>query len=382
MSCHINTTDAKTLIAIDQHARSSVLYALNKQTGEVRKKRFTDCPSPENFTTWLDSWAQEPYYFAYESGPCGFYLARYLIKLGHMCDVIAVSSIPRSVKDKVTKDDFVDASCLLNAIKTNSSALSKVYIPSTEAEDARDLARQYQTISEDLRREKQRSNSFLLRHGDVYNEKTKTGRQKKLWGTDHKRWLEALKFKTPKEQEIFSTYYQKILNLEMELNDCKDTIKTFAQNSKFKTYIEALCAIKGVGLITAFTFCATVDDFDRFKSGKALASYLGLVPRRHNSGEKNSSGRITKCGDKTLRRCLIEAFGAVSRFSPYTTDAILQTLPSAVRAEIENANNRIIRRRNALKENGKNHNVIKVALAKEAACQMLFVAKAVDLSNS
>ena len=382
MSCNLNTGNAKTLVAIDQHARTSTLCALDTQSGEIKKKRFSNCPTCSDFIYWLDSWAQGPYYFAYESGPCGFDLARCLRADGHLCDVIAVSSIPRSLKEKITKDDFVDARSLLSAIQTKSSTLSCVYIPSVEAEDARDLVRQYQTIAKNLRRSKQALNAFLLRHGFIYNEKTKTGRPKRLWTYEHKRWLKSIKFETEVQQEVFSTYYHEVERLEHYLNDAKNMVEKLAKSPRFAKYVEAFCAIKGVGIITALTFCAEIDNFERFKSGRALASYLGLVPKRHNSGEKISNGRITKCGDKTLRRCLIEGFSAVSRFNVYTREGTdLKNIPKQARLEIEKANKRIIRRRDALKKSGKNHNIIKVALAKEAACHMLFVAKAIDRAD-
>lgn len=85
MSSKVNTHDAKTIIAIDQHAKTSTLYALNTQTGESKTRRFLDCPSYIDFISWLDKWAQKPYYFAYESGPCGFELARQLRAAGYMC---------------------------------------------------------------------------------------------------------------------------------------------------------------------------------------------------------------------------------------------------------------------------------------------------------
>lgn len=383
MSCNINTKNARTLVAIDLHAKTSTLCAYDTQTGEIKKRRFANCPVYTDFISWLNSWTQGPYYFAYESGPCGFTLARSLRDAGYTCDVIAVSSIPRSIKEKNTKDDFVDAKSLLCAIQAQPNTLSCVYIPSVEAEDARDLIRRYHSVSKNLRREKQALNAFLLRHGITYNKKTKTGKPAKLWGCEHKRWLIRLTFETKQQQELFCDHYQSVERLERDLRDVKNMIDELAKTPPFKNYVSALCAIKGISTLSALAFCAEVDNFERFKNGRALASYLGLIPRRHNSGEKTSSGKITKCGDKTLRRFLIEGYSGVSNFNRYTkTTTLANTIPKSVSLEIERANKRIIKRRDCLKQSGKNHNVIKVALAKEAACQMLYVAKAIDKLTS
>lgn len=68
-----------------------------------------------------------------------------------------------------------------------------------------------------------------------------------------------------------------------------------------------LMTIPGVGPITALAFAAAIDDPDRFKCSRDVGPYLGLVPRRHQSGEIDYVGRISKCGDKRLRTLLYEA---------------------------------------------------------------------------
>ena len=101
---------------MDQHARSVTASAIDLSTGESRSARLTNCPSAEQIASWAASWATPPMRFAYESGPCGFQLARDIRALGHDCDVIAVSSIPRSTEAKRMKDDRSDADSLLEAL--------------------------------------------------------------------------------------------------------------------------------------------------------------------------------------------------------------------------------------------------------------------------
>ena len=68
-----------------------------------------------------------------------------------------------------------------------------------------------------------------------------------------------------------------------------------------------LMSVPGVGAVTAFAFVATVDDPTRFRSSRAIGAYLGLTPRRYQSGERDVSGRISKRGDRTMRTLLYEA---------------------------------------------------------------------------
>ena len=67
-----------------------------------------------------------------------------------------------------------------------------------------------------------------------------------------------------------------------------------------------LCTIPGVGIVTALTVIAEVDDFTRFPSGKHLTSFAGLVPRQRSSGETIRYGAITHAGSAPLRTVLVE----------------------------------------------------------------------------
>jgi transposase len=68
-----------------------------------------------------------------------------------------------------------------------------------------------------------------------------------------------------------------------------------------------LMSVPGVGPLTALAFVATVDDPARFRRSSSVGAYLGLTPRRHQSGERDVSGRISKCGDRLTRSYLFEA---------------------------------------------------------------------------
>ena len=68
-----------------------------------------------------------------------------------------------------------------------------------------------------------------------------------------------------------------------------------------------LMTVPGVGPLTALAFVTTVDDPTRFRRSSSVGAYLGLTPRRHQSGERDVSGRISKCGDRLTRSYLYEA---------------------------------------------------------------------------
>jgi transposase len=74
-----------------------------------------------------------------------------------------------------------------------------------------------------------------------------------------------------------------------------------------------LATIPGVGPITASALAATITDPTLFRSGRHLAAWLGLVPRQHSTGGKTKLGRITKMGDRYLRKLLVVGMTAVIR---------------------------------------------------------------------
>jgi transposase len=61
----------------------------------------------------------------------------------------------------------------------------------------------------------------------------------------------------------------------------------------------------GVGGLTALAFVLTIEDPHRFRRSRAVGAYLGLVPRRDQSGAVDRQLRITKAGDRMLRRLLV-----------------------------------------------------------------------------
>ena len=75
--------------------------------------------------------------------------------------------------------------------------------------------------------------------------------------------------------------------------------------------VRLLMTDPGVGPITAMAVVAAFDDAARFRSSSSVGAYLGLTPRRYESGEVSRNGRVSKRGDGFTRKCLYEAANAV-----------------------------------------------------------------------
>jgi transposase len=69
----------------------------------------------------------------------------------------------------------------------------------------------------------------------------------------------------------------------------------------------------GVGPITALAFVLTIGDVSRFKRGKQVGSYLGLIPSEHSSSKRRRLGSISKQGSPFMRMLLVESAQTVTR---------------------------------------------------------------------
>ena len=74
-----------------------------------------------------------------------------------------------------------------------------------------------------------------------------------------------------------------------------------------------LSTVPGVGAISSSAFAATTPDVATFRSARDYAAWLGLTPRAHSSGGKERLGRISKAGNRYLRRLLY--LGAMAQIS-------------------------------------------------------------------
>jgi len=68
-----------------------------------------------------------------------------------------------------------------------------------------------------------------------------------------------------------------------------------------------LMTVPGIGVVTALTFRHTIDDPSRFRNAASVGAYLGLTPRRKQSGETDTVGQVSRWGDRLLRTYLFEA---------------------------------------------------------------------------
>ncbi|MEH2471184.1 transposase [Nitrobacteraceae bacterium AZCC 2161] len=89
-----------------------------------------------------------------------------------------------------------------------------------------------------------------------------------------------------------------------ELNGFEKRVRGMARSD---ARVRLLMSAPGVGAIVALTYVSAIDDPKRFKSSKGVGAHFGLTPKKHQSGERDVTGRISKLGDGSVRAALYQA---------------------------------------------------------------------------
>jgi len=98
--------------------------------------------------------------------------------------------------------------------------------------------------------------------------------------------------------------------------------RTLMKRAKTDATARRLMSIPGVGPITASAMAASVQDASHFAGPREFAAFLGLTPRQNSSGGKQKLGRISKMGDRYLRKLLVVGAHAVLHHRQPHKDAL------------------------------------------------------------
>lgn len=353
-----------TSIGLDVHARSVAACAFDPFTGEMARRSFGG--DAEEIAAWIKGF-EDPK-AVYESGPTGFALCRELRALGVDCAVGAVSKMQRPSAERRRKNDRRDAAFLARLLATHN--VTEVWVPPLEVEAARDLSRALDDAREDLQRARQRLSKFLLRRGHAFDEvDPATGRRRGAWTRAYWRWVEGLRPEEVAAAHAFDHYVTCVRCAESDKRSLERLVLAEARGDRWRPAVEALSCIKGVDAVTAFCLAAEAGCFSRFATAGAYASWLGLTPSEHSSGEREARGGITKAGNSASRRALVEAAWHFKTCSPKPkAPPAGSAVPPALRRRCDEATARLRRRHDALGAAGKRPCVANVAVARELAC--------------
>jgi transposase len=118
-------------------------------------------------------------------------------------------------------------------------------------------------------------------------------------------------------RQMLEPLARQVESLTEQIQECEKKLEQIARDEYPETAL--LEQIYGVGTLIALTFVLTVEDRERFQKSRDVGCYVGLRPKRSQSGNRDPQLRITKEGDSYLRKMLVQgAHCIVSRRAPDT----------------------------------------------------------------
>ncbi len=118
-------------------------------------------------------------------------------------------------------------------------------------------------------------------------------------------------------QPVLQPLLEELESLSARIRACDERIEQIARSEYPET--ELLRQVSGVGTLIALTFVLTVEDAARFAKSRDVGCYVGLRPKRSDSGESQPQLGISKEGDLYLRKLLVQgAHCILSRRGPDT----------------------------------------------------------------
>src|ERR1700747_771609 len=195
----------------------------------------------------------ERLHFCYEAGPTGYGLHRQLTDLGHVCDVVAPTMIPKRSGDRV-KTNRRDSVTLVKLLRAGE--LRAIWVPDTVHEAMRDLTRAREVAMIDLKKKRQQLLSFLLRHGRIFP-------GGKNWTKMHERWLAKQTFTHPAQQIVFQDQLEVINAAQVRLAALEQQMREIVPTWTMAPVVAAYQALRGVSFLVAITFVAEVGDVRR-----------------------------------------------------------------------------------------------------------------------
>ncbi len=275
------------------------------------------CPAdPEGVAGWLRVRSLTPRRIVHESGMLSIWLQRGLAGLGLPATCIDARKAHKALSARLNKSDAADAEGLAQLARTGW--FTPVHIRSEDADRLRSLVGARERLIR-LRRDLEGHVRGVLKTFGIRMTGIGQGRQRQGFRDQ----LAAAGETDPVLHVIADGFIATHATLCQAADELDKAVK---RKAKAHPVARRLMTIPGVGPVNALSFIALVDDPSRFSRTSDIGAFLGLTPKRHQSGEVDWSGRVSKCGDGAMRGLLFEAASCllrqVKRFSALKSWAV------------------------------------------------------------
>jgi transposase len=277
------------IIGCDLHARQQTVAMLDADSGELVEKTLQhDGEELRKFYSQLP----HPVLVGIEATGSMQWFLELMEELGIECRVGDPAKI-RAAEPRKQKYDRRDAQLLLKLLSENR--FPTIWMPSTEQRDLRALLRHRHQWVRLRSRVQHTLQSMALNHG--------LRRGHALWNQagQHALWALPLAPHASERRRALMKLYPCLQESIDELD--RQVSRQVDQHPPARR----LMTHPGVGPVTALATEVFLGDPLRFTDGKAVASYMGMIPREHSSGGRQRLGAMSKQGNTLLRYLWCEA---------------------------------------------------------------------------
>ena len=291
-------TTYRNFVDLDVHARSVVGFTVDDQTVEVLRRRFGG--DAAEAVAWVRSFPG-PQTATYEARPTGFGLFRQLTAAGVRCVVAAPSKLQRPTGDRV-KTDARDPEHLARLLRMDE--ITSVRVPLIEEEITTDLGRSREGTRQALMGSRCRLSKLLLRRGFVYADGHAWTDKRDVWLCSHCGGDRVF-------QTAFDANYEAVIQTAAWRDRLDKAMAGMAADSAFTPLVNRLSCLREVGPLTGFALVVEIADWHWF-NGNTIGSFLGLVPSEYSSGQSRQLVEMTKTGNSSARRLLVDIPGIIA----------------------------------------------------------------------
>jgi transposase len=258
----------------------------------------------------------------YEAGRDGFWLHRWLTARGIANLVVDSSSIEVNRRQRRAKTDRLDTVKLLALLQRWAAGETKVWsvvhVPSIEAEDARHLVREIETVQGMWTAQRNRLHGLLAAHGIVVPLTTRFAEGLASTRTGDGRELPpGLRARLLREWTAYQTIDQRLGELEAL------RAQLLAEDeSRMAQVARQLMTLKGVGEIGAVVFSAELLGTRTLHNRREVGALTGFVPVPYRSDQRVVDQGISRAGRAALRRVATQVAWCWLRYQP--TSALTQ----------------------------------------------------------
>ena len=288
------------IIGCDYHPRFQQIAMVNTEGGEWGQRRLEHPTEAEQFYRSLRG---EKVRVGMEASGHARWFERLLGELEFEMWVGHPGAV-RAAAPRKQKTDARDAEHLLQLLLSGQFEQMRVWVPTAEQRDLRQLVLHRHRLVQMRTRVKNQLRSVALNEG--------VGRKPGLWSRKGQEQFLGLELPPWTERRR-----QDNLELLAELEQRSVLLdQAVGEQARQRAEVARLMSHPGVGPVTALGFVLTIGDPRRFACGKQVASYLGLIPAEYSSGGRQRLGHISKQGNGLLRSLLVEAAHVAVRVEP------------------------------------------------------------------